>query len=261
MFSQSEMEAQGEQAQINIFSIDAEYERLQYNEQLQLIHHIPTDMFQCASINHSLCNHKKDDKIYKYFTSAKTQKLIKRIQADLGPPLLGGTATAGNISQIYENRSKLSNELKGYYIHRLLIPHYASWVNVEYCYMIQKLLDVHFTSTIHKLQAVVEQKDGEITQKNEVITQKDEVIQDTSVRIPRTERKLTIYSKDNLIQVSGDNKKVFPDIRYIMIFPSSMVVKTSLKNGLGKWKDFSEDELDILVEYLRSLNPKSITVV
>ena len=60
--------------------------------------------------------------------------------------------------KLYENRSNLPNELRGYYVHRLLVNHVAIWSSSKYSYYIMKLLDSHFERERQQLTETINEQ-------------------------------------------------------------------------------------------------------
>jgi hypothetical protein len=215
------------------------YETIIYNDELTLIHSISDDMFQCQSIMKCLgYDRSKYNHLIRYFKIKGTIELIDEIQSQTPNQ---GVSTKMSKPQIYENRHDLSNELKGTYIHRLLINHFASWYSPKYSYKIQLILDNHFQEQIHVLQ----QDNGRL----------QEHINETSVPRENSNKKLTIYRlSDDRYQVSYDQKRHFRDTIVIYEFPSALNIRDLIKKRFGNFKHL--DNIDELRTYIETLNPK-----
>ena len=111
-------------------SINDDYEYIQYNEKLRLIHSIKDDMYQMQSIIIA-CNSKK--RVNDWFRNQSSQEILDE---------MGSTRIPAD--QIHDDRPNLPNDLKGVYIHRLLVNHVAMWASPRYSLHIMKLLDSHF---------------------------------------------------------------------------------------------------------------------
>ena len=107
--------------------INDEYEYIQYNEKLRLIHSINDDMYQMQSII-TACNSNKLCK--DWFRNQSSQEILNELEGG-GIPLPS-------------KRMDLSPGLQGYYIHRLLVNHVAMWASPKYSLYIMKLLDSQF---------------------------------------------------------------------------------------------------------------------
>ena len=110
--------------------IDDEYEYIQYNEKLRLVHSIKDDMYQMQSIL-AACNSKK--RVNDWFRNQSAQEILDE---------MGSTGIPAD--RIHEDRPNLSNDLKGMYVHRLLVNHIAMWASPRYSLHIMKLLDAQF---------------------------------------------------------------------------------------------------------------------
>ena len=126
--------------------INDDYEWFQYNEHLRIIHSIKDDMFQAQSIVYA-CKSTKEAR--EWFRNKRTQELIGYMETELrGIP---------RDAKIVENRDTLNNELKGYYIHRLLVNHVAIWASPKYALDIMKLLDDYFAKQREQLTKKIDE--------------------------------------------------------------------------------------------------------
>ncbi|EAX81890.1 hypothetical protein TVAG_301020 [Trichomonas vaginalis G3] len=159
-------------------AINEEYEWVQFNKQLRLIRSVKDDMYQMQSIL-TAC-YAPDTKLPKdWFRNQSTIELLNEAQRDVLFSENSEEQRVGKKSQspkLYENREKLPNGLRGYYVHRLLVNAVAMWASPRYAWYVCKLLD-----EIHR------QERGELEKKlhakDEVIEAKDKSIQK---RIPRS---------------------------------------------------------------------------
>ena len=135
--------------------INADYEFLQYNEQLRIIHSISDDMFQIKSIIDS-CN--SDKRVNDWLDNKTTKELLKYGRAEISAS-----------EKLYENRPNLSNELRGYYVHRLLVNHIAIWCSPAYSWQIMKLLDSYFNQQRIQLQNQLNEKQNQLNEKQNQI--------------------------------------------------------------------------------------------
>ena len=113
-----------------IESINDDYEYIQYNEQLRIIHSIKDDMYQMQSIIKS-CH--VDKRVNDWFRNQTTQELLNFASTEISAD-----------EKLYENRTNLPNELRGMYIHHLLVNHVAIWSSPSYSWNILKLLENYF---------------------------------------------------------------------------------------------------------------------
>ncbi|EAX74226.1 hypothetical protein TVAG_084320 [Trichomonas vaginalis G3] len=158
--------------------INEEYEYIQYNKQLRLIRSVKDDMYQMQSIL-TAC-FAPDTKLPKdWFRNQSTIELLSEAQRDVLFSENSEEQRVGKKSQspkLYENREKLPNGLRGYYVHRLLVNAVAMWASPRYAWNIYKLLD-----ELHRQERVEMEK--KLQAKDEVIESKDKSIQK---RIPRS---------------------------------------------------------------------------
>ncbi|EAX75144.1 hypothetical protein TVAG_516620 [Trichomonas vaginalis G3] len=159
-------------------AINEEYEYIQYNKQLRLIRSVKDDMYQMQSIL-TAC-YAPDTKLPKdWFRNQSTIELLNEAQRDILFSENSEEQRVGKKTQspkLYENREKLPNGLRGYYVHRLLVNVVAMWASPRYAWYVCKLLD-----EIHRQER--EQMEKKLQAKDEVIESKDKSIQK---RIPRS---------------------------------------------------------------------------
>lgn len=112
--------------------INENYEWLQYNEHLRVIHSKKDNMFNANSII-TACQSTK--KIKHWNENKQTKELFQFISKSVGIP---------SDQKLLENRPNLPNNLKGIYVHKLLVNHVAIWASPTYSFFIMKLLDEYF---------------------------------------------------------------------------------------------------------------------
>ncbi|EAX84132.1 hypothetical protein TVAG_134760 [Trichomonas vaginalis G3] len=147
-------------------AINEEYEWIQYNKQLRLIRSVKDDMYQMQSIL-TACFAPDTKHADDWFRNQSTQELLSEISLDRLFPVLHKT---------HENRKNLPINLRGYYVHRLLVNAVAMWASPRYAWHVYKLLD-----EIHRQER--EEMEKKLQAKDEVIEAKDKSIQK---RIPRS---------------------------------------------------------------------------
>lgn len=111
--------------------INDDYEWLQYNSHLRIIHSIKDDMYQMQSTI-TACNSNKQS--YNWFENQSTKEFLQEFETKkvtLGIPI---------VTKSYEKRDDLFNELRGYYIHRILVNNIAMWCSPICALYIAKLL-------------------------------------------------------------------------------------------------------------------------
>ena len=130
--------------------INEDYEWLQYNEKLKIIHSIKDDMYQMQSIILA-CNSNKAAR--HWFDNQSTKDLIAHINA------CGGIPTD---EILYEKRQNLSIDVRGTYIHRKLVNHVAIWASPVYSWFIMNLLDDIFAKQREQLETIIQEKEETI---------------------------------------------------------------------------------------------------
>jgi hypothetical protein len=155
------------------------------------------------------------------------KELIKEVEKVISSPLiLGSEITDNNKSFIIKNDEK--NELRGTYVHELLIPHIASWISPQFGIKVSKIVNSYII--------------------NEYITelkQKDNIIKDKVDNINRLENKI-----DELL---NKNKNM-----------ESMLEKNQLKLdktfdklvGMNEKLDEANDKIDETNEELEIIKDK-----
>ena len=122
-------------ASINVERINDDYEFIQYNAHLRIIHSIKDEMYQMQSII-TAC--KSNKQAYHWFENQTTKELLQEFESQkstLGIPRL---------EKSYEKRDDVPINLRGYYVHRLLVNYIAIWASPTYAIYIAKLLDSQF---------------------------------------------------------------------------------------------------------------------
>ncbi|EAX85085.1 hypothetical protein TVAG_203110 [Trichomonas vaginalis G3] len=147
-------------------AINEEYEYIQFNKQLRLIRSVKDDMYQMQSIL-TACFAPDTKHADDWFKNQSTQELLSEISLDRLFSVLHKT---------HENRKNLPINLRGYYVHRLLVNAVAMWASPRYAWHVYKLLD-----EIHRQER--EEMEKKLQAKDEVIEAKDKSIQK---RIPRS---------------------------------------------------------------------------
>ena len=125
--------------------INDDYEYIQYNNQLRIVHSIDDDMYQMKSII-TAC--KSNKLCADWFRNRETKELLKTFEHDKD---LMGTLPV-------DNRINVPNELKGYYVHRLLVNAVAMWASPRYALNIFKMLDQMATSERAQMESVIQQQ-------------------------------------------------------------------------------------------------------
>ncbi|EAX72030.1 hypothetical protein TVAG_596750 [Trichomonas vaginalis G3] len=145
-------------------AINEEYEWVQFNKQLRLIRSVKDDMYQMQSIL-TAC-FAPDTKLPKdWFRNQSTQELLSEAQRDILFSENSEEQRVGKKPQspkLYENREKLPNGLRGYYVHRLLVNNVAQWASARYSWYVCKLLDELHRQEREEMENKLEAKDKSI---------------------------------------------------------------------------------------------------
>ncbi|EAX72835.1 hypothetical protein TVAG_080530, partial [Trichomonas vaginalis G3] len=145
-------------------AINEEYEYIQYNKQLRLIRSVKDDMYQMQSIL-TAC-YAPDTKLPKdWFRNQSTIELLNEAQRDILFSENSEEQRVGKKPQspkLYENREKLPNGLRGYYVHRLLVNAVAMWASPRYAWNIYRLLDEIHRQEREEMENKLEAKDKSI---------------------------------------------------------------------------------------------------
>ncbi|EAX80763.1 hypothetical protein TVAG_489090 [Trichomonas vaginalis G3] len=145
-------------------AINEEYEWVQFNKQLRLIRLVKDDMYQMQSIL-TAC-FAPDTKLPKdWFRNQSTQELLSEAQRDILFSENSEEQRVGKKPQspkLYENREKLPNGLRGYYVHRLLVNAVAMWASPRYAWYIYRLLDEIHRQEREEMENKLEAKDKSI---------------------------------------------------------------------------------------------------
>ncbi|EAX79129.1 hypothetical protein TVAG_123620 [Trichomonas vaginalis G3] len=130
-------------------AINEEYEWVQFNKQLRLIRSVKDDMYQMQSIL-TACFAPDTKHADDWFRNQSTQELLSEISLDREFSVLHKT---------HENRKNLPINLRGWYVHRLLVNAVAIWASPRYAWHVYKLLDDLHTEIRKELENKLEAKD------------------------------------------------------------------------------------------------------
>lgn len=134
-----------------ITPINNKFEYYEYNDELKLVHLIEEDMFQCKSILDSLKS-SKDKRTNQWIKNKDTKELIEGFRS-----IREFSDTDNLIKKIPKT---IGSTTDGYYIHRLLVNHFAMWANKKYAYKISLILDDHFENL--RLKKEINEKEDKI---------------------------------------------------------------------------------------------------
>ncbi|KAK8841326.1 hypothetical protein M9Y10_027529 [Tritrichomonas musculus] len=154
--------------------INDDYEWIQYNKELRVIHSIKDDMYQMQSIIDALDSNKQ---AYHYFENQSTKDVLDEFE------LQKSFLEIPREAKPYENRKNLPNGLRGYYVHRYLVNDVAIWVSRIYHLKILKLLDDIASRERNELTKTIAAKDDIIAEQSHNIAVKDDVIESQRPRM------------------------------------------------------------------------------
>ncbi|EAX93365.1 hypothetical protein TVAG_406290 [Trichomonas vaginalis G3] len=145
-------------------AINEEYEYIQFNKQLRLIRSVKDDMYQMQSIL-TACFAPDNKKPQDWFRNQSTIELLNEAENSTTGFLVVAKTRVGEKPQspkLYENREKLPNGLRGYYVHRLLVNAVAMWASPRYAWYIYRLLDEIHRQEREEMENKLEAKDKSI---------------------------------------------------------------------------------------------------
>lgn len=166
---------------------DGRFEWYQYNEDLWIIHSVEDDMFHAGSILRALGSKKLPEDWVK---NKQTIELLSRFS---------GMEDFSATQLINEKETTFNHVryIKGTYIHRLLVNHFAIWASPAYAYKLARILDDHF-----ELKRRIEESLA-LEDMNETLIQKGKelVVPD---RILLDNNQTLIAKNDELLQIDLD---------------------------------------------------------
>ena len=123
-------------------AINCDYEYIQYNKQLRLIHSIDDDMYQMKSIIEA-CH--SNSKCNDWFRTQNAKAIVKRFYQK--------KEYAGCLP--YDNRINVPIGLRGYYVHQVLVNAVAMWASADYALDILTMLDKIAASERAELESAI----------------------------------------------------------------------------------------------------------
>ena len=205
-----------------IEAINDDYEYIQYNDKLRLIHSINDDMYQMQSII-TAC--KSSKQVRHWFDNKTTKEFLANASGRILPD-----------QKLYENRPNLSNELRGFYVHRLLVNHVAMWASPKYAWDIMKLLDSHFERERKNLIDKIQQQKPRLVPNNKEHNYRY-LIHKESIDDAHTLLHLVRRNKKTFRAVSrhnnDDERFIFKDNLPIAMTPNEDI-KNIIKNNFGR---------------------------
>ena len=232
---------------VQVEPINADYEYLQYNEHLKIIHSIKDDMYQMQSIINA-CQSSKRARAW--FNNDSTKELIDEI----------GLTENCHTKKLYENRENLPNNLKGYYVHRLLVNSVAIWASARYSYYIMKLLDNYFEQERTKQQQIIEElKPRAVPEENKndyrYLIYKEVINREGFIRLHLSRRHKSTFRKVINHYNNDEERYYFKDDLPVAMTPN-LHIKTIIKKTFGS-DDYkianNGNAVDIKIEHLPRL--------
>ena len=212
-------------------SINDDYEYIQYNDKLRLIHSIKDDMYQMNSIIKS-CNSPKQGK--HWFDNKSTKEFLENSSGRILPN-----------EKLYENRDDLSIELRGYYVHRLLVNHIAMWASPRYAWDVMELLDNLAKQQRNELQQRVVPKNHE--HEYRYMIWKEDLPQDQNmIKLHLVRRNKNAWREVNKIRKNKNMCWYFKDNLPIAMTPNKDIKKIIQK--MFKGDDYIINGFDIIIK-------------
>ncbi len=232
--------------------INDEYEYIQYNEKLRLIHSIKDDMYQMQSII-TACNSIKQ--IKHWLENQSTKELLQEFESQkstLGIPRL---------EKSYEKRDDVPINLRGYYVHRLLVNHIAIWASPTYAIYIAKLLDSQFEQEREQQQKQINELKTRAVPENHqndyrYLIYKEDIQKESFIRLHLVRRSKFTWRKIIDHYNNEDERFYFKDNLPISMTPN-LNIKNIIKASFGT-DDYkvsnSGNCVDIKIEHLNKLH-------
>ena len=205
-----------------IEAINDDYEYIQYNDKLRLIHSINDDMYQMQSII-TACQSNKQ--VRHWFDNKTTKEFLDNATGRILP-----------LEKLYEKRDDLPNGLRGIYVHRLLVNHVAMWASPTYAWDIMKLLDSYFERERQDLINKIHQQRPRLVPNNKEHNYRY-LIHKESIDDAHTLLHLVRRNKKTFRAVSRHNNAdecfIFKDNLPIAMTPNEDI-KNIVKNNFGR---------------------------
>ena len=236
---------------VQVEPINDNYEYIQYNAHLRVIHSIKDDLYQAQSII-TACNSNKQ--AYHWFENQSTKELLQEFvsqKSTLGIP---------GDQKICENRVNLPNELKGMYIHRLLVNYIAIWASPTYAIYVAKLLDSIFEEERKQQQQQIDELKPRAVPENHkadyrYLIYKEDINKEGFTRLHLVRRSKATWRKVINHYNNESERFYFKDNLPISMTPN-LNIKNIIKSSFGT-DDYkvcnSGNAVDIKVEHLTKL--------
>ena len=131
-------------------TINCEFEIIQYNKKLRIIHSIDDDMYQVQSIINACHSNKRANA---WVNNQETQELFDAFDKRMN-----------TIS--HNHRSDVRVDLRGHYVHRLLVNAVAMWASPRYAIDIFMLLDEMASAERKAMESTIQHQRPRMVPKN-----------------------------------------------------------------------------------------------
>ena len=233
---------------VQVEPINADYEYLQYNEHLKIIHSIKDDMYQMQSIINACQSNKQ---AYRWKQLVETKEIIEELmeQQNCCP------------EDLLQNRTNIEQpQLQGYYVHRLLVNDVACWASRKYAIYIAKLLDNYFEQERAKQQQIIEElKPRAVPEENKndyrYLIYKEVINREGFIRLHLSRRHKSTFRKVINHYNNDEERYYFKDDLPVAMTPN-LHIKTIIKKTFGS-DDYkianNGNAVDIKIEHLPRL--------
>lgn len=171
---------------IPIEGTDGRFEWYQYNDDLRIIHSVEDDMFHAGSIIRAL---------------GSTKVVKDWLRNKQTAELLSGFESIGEFSyrHLFNEKPQFNNIkcIRGTYIHRFLVNHFAIWISPRYAYKISLILDDHFE--LQRKNKEIDRLNANVAEKQSTIDDLRKILKDMDKRSRKQDRKL-----DRLLDVNDE---------------------------------------------------------
>ena len=188
--------------------------------------------------------------LYFWFRNQSTQEILDEMGSTGNPAY----------QKTHENRVNISNELKGIYVHRLLVNHIAMWASPKYAIYIAKLLDSIFEEERTRQQKQIDDlKPRAVPDDNKTdyryLIYKEDIGKEDFVRLHLIRRHKSTWRKVVNHYTNENERFYFKDNLPIIMTPN-LNIKKIIKSSFGtddyKVKN-SGNCVDIKIEHLPKL--------
>ena len=133
--------------------INCDYEYIQYNKKLRIVHSIDDDMYQIQSIIEACKSNKRANA---WINNKETQELFRSFEKN--------KRLNGELSHF--NKTGIRVDLKGWYVHRVLVNAVAMWASPRYALDIFMMLDEMATAEREEMESTIQHQRPRMVPKN-----------------------------------------------------------------------------------------------